>query len=100
MNRKTSITPERTQGDRRGVFFDLFDADEAIELKLRAEALNALAAWLDRAGMTQAQAAKALGTTQARISDIKRGKIGQFSLDNLVRLAGRAGLKPELRLVA
>jgi len=88
------------QGDPRGVFFDLFNDDDAIELKLRAEAMNALAAWLERSGMTQAQAAKALGTTQARISDIKRGKIGQFSLDKLVRLAGRAGLRPELRLVA
>ena len=88
------------QGDPSGVFFDLFNDDDAIELKVRAEAMNALAAWLERSGMTQAQAAKALGTTQARISDIKRGKIGQFSLDKLVRLAGRAGLRPELRLVA
>lgn len=100
MARKTTSTFDCTPGDPRGVFFDLFKADEAIELKLRAEALNALNAWLNHSGMTQAQAAKALGTTQARISDIKRGKIGQFSLDKLVRLAGRAGLNPELRLVA
>ncbi len=47
-----------------------------------------------------AGAAKALGITQARVSDIKRGKIGQFSLDMLVRLASRAGLKPKLKLAA
>ena len=46
------------------------------------------------------QAAKALGITQARVSDIKRGKFGQFSLDMLVRLASRAGLKPRLKLAA
>jgi predicted XRE-type DNA-binding protein len=45
-------------------------------------------------------AAKALGITQARLSDINRGKFGQFSLDVLVRLASRAGLKPRLKLAA
>ena len=38
--------------------------------------------------------------TQARISDIKRGKINQFSLDLLARLAARARLHPKLKLVA
>jgi predicted XRE-type DNA-binding protein len=52
------------------------------------------------AGLTQTQAAKALGITQARVSDIKRGKFGQFSLDMLVRLALRVGLKPRLKLAA
>ncbi|HEY6621709.1 MAG TPA: XRE family transcriptional regulator [Steroidobacteraceae bacterium] len=51
-------------------------------------------------GMTQTQAAKLLGITQARVSDIKRSKFGQFSLDMLVRLASRAGLKPRLKLAA
>lgn len=41
-----------------------------------------------------------MGVTQTRISDIKHGKINQFSLDLLVRLAARAELRPELRLVA
>lgn len=50
--------------------------------------------------MTQTQSAKALGVTQARISDIKRGKINQFSLDLLVRLAARAGLHPKMKLAA
>jgi len=34
------------------------------------------------------------------VSDIKRGKFSQFSLDMLVRLASRAGLKPRLKLAA
>jgi predicted XRE-type DNA-binding protein len=56
--------------------------------------------WLKESGLTQTQAAKVLGITQARVSDIKRGKFGQFSLDRLVRLASRAGLKPRLKLAA
>lgn len=39
---------------------------------------------LKESGLTQTQAAKRLGITQARVSDIKRGKFGQFSLDMLV----------------
>jgi predicted XRE-type DNA-binding protein len=50
--------------------------------------------------MTQNEAAKVLAVTQARVSDIKRGKISSFSLDLLVRLASRAGLNPKLKLVA
>jgi predicted XRE-type DNA-binding protein len=44
--------------------------------------------------MTQTQAAKALGVNQTRISDIRHGKIIQFSLDLLVHLAARVGATP------
>lgn len=103
MNRKPAkhaAATASTRGDARGVFYDLFDADEAAELTMRAELLRGLQTWLDEAGMTQVAAAKELGITQARISDIKRGKIGSFSLDLLVRLAARAGMKPQLHLAA
>jgi predicted XRE-type DNA-binding protein len=50
--------------------------------------------------MTQAAAAKVLGVTQPRVSGLKRGKIDRFSMDLLVRLAARAGLKPKLNLAA
>jgi predicted XRE-type DNA-binding protein len=82
------------------VFHDLFDAEEAIELEIRATLLRGLEQWLAGSGLTQIEAAKVLGVTQARVSDIKRGKISQFSLDLLVRLAARAGLRPKLKLAA
>ena len=62
--------------------------------------LHGLTDWLKASGLTQTQAAKALAVTQARVSDLNRGKINRFSLDLLVRLAARAGLQPKLRLVA
>ena len=34
------------------------------------------------------------------LSDIKRGIINQFSIDMLVRLGARAGLRPKLKLAA
>jgi predicted XRE-type DNA-binding protein len=84
----------------RSVFFDLFEAEEAIELEVRSTLLRGLEQWLAISGMTQTEAAKALGVTQARISEIKRGKISRFSIDLLFRLAARAGLHPKVRLAA
>ncbi len=87
------ITPEGFS-----VFNDLFPPDEAAELEIRAVLLSGLNNWLHDSGMTQAAAAKVLGITQARVSDIKHGKINRFSLDLLVKLAYRAGLQPRLEL--
>jgi predicted XRE-type DNA-binding protein len=64
---------------------------------MRATLLSGLERWLKKSKLTRAQAAKALRITQARVSDIKRGKIGQFSLDMLVRLASRAAETGSLR---
>jgi predicted XRE-type DNA-binding protein len=84
----------------RSVFLDLFEAEEAMELEVRSTLLSGLEHWLAGSGMTQMEAAKALGVTQARISEIKRGKISRFSIDLLFRLAARAGLHPQVRLAA
>jgi predicted XRE-type DNA-binding protein len=45
-------------------------------------------------------AAKRLGATQPRVSRLIRGRWEDFSLDMLLTLAARAGLKPEVRLAA
>lgn len=83
--------------DPRGVFFDLFDPDEAAELTMRAELLRGLQARLARAG-TRAAAAQVLGETQSRVSDIKCGKLVSFKIDLLLRLAVQAGLHPQPHL--
>ena len=51
-------------------------------------------------GWTQAEAARQLGVTQSRISDLVRGRFEKFSLDMLVTLAARAGRSVKLRLAA
>ena len=84
----------------RSVFHDLYPEDQAAEMEMRSLLLQGLGGWLAESGMTQTEAAKVLGVTQARVSDLKRGKISSFSLDLLVRLASRAGLNPKLKLVA
>jgi predicted XRE-type DNA-binding protein len=82
------------------VFYDLFPAEKAADLEMRAQLLMGLEQWLAKCRVTQAAAAKVLGVTQARVSDLKRGKINRFSMDLLVPLAARAGLKPKLKLAA
>jgi len=84
----------------RSVFYDLYPPEKAAEMQMRAQLLMGLEQWLERSRLTQAEAAKVLSVTQARVSDLKRGKIDRFSMDLLVRLAARAGLKPKLQLAA
>jgi predicted XRE-type DNA-binding protein len=97
---KSEHGPRHVTPAGRSVFRDLFPEAEAEELEIRAELLRGLNRWLSDANTIQVETARELGVTQARISDIKRGKINQFSMDLLVRLAARAGLHPKLKLVA
>jgi predicted XRE-type DNA-binding protein len=81
------------------VFVDLgFDEAEAHVMALRAELMIRLSQELKAKGWTQAQAAKRLGVTQPRVSKLNKGAWQDFSLDMLLTLAGRAGLRAELRV--
>jgi len=80
------------------IFIDLgFDPAEAEVMKLRTEVMIRTAQQLKAQGLTQAQAAKKLGITQPRVSRLIKGKLEDFSLDMLLKLAARVGLRPELR---
>jgi len=83
------------------IFLDLgFPPHEASVLLLRAQLAEALRAWMEREGLTQAEAAKRLGIAQPRISDIARGKVELLSLDYLAGLCAKAKLDIDLRLAA
>lgn len=71
---------------------------EAANMKARAELMRAIADYVRSSGLTQAEAAKVLGVTQPRISDLMRGKIDIFSLDTLVNMLGAAEIRLEMRL--
>jgi len=49
-------------------------------------------------GLKQAQAAKLLGISQPRVSDLLRGRVDLFSADALIDMLARLGIK--VRLVA
>ena len=73
-------------------------AGEAAHMKARSSLMMAVNAYIEKNGLTQAQAARLLGVTQPRISDLMRGKIDLFSLDTLVNMLAAAGLKVEIKL--
>lgn len=75
------------------VFRDLgFEEGEAQNLLMRADLMALILKRIRAKGLAQAEAAKLLGVTQPRLSDLYRHKIDKFSLDALVNLAARAGL--------
>jgi predicted XRE-type DNA-binding protein len=83
------------------VFADLgFPPEEAAILAMRADLMARLRLLIEERGWTQADAAERLRIGQSRVSDLVRGKWDKFSLDMLITLATRAGLKVELKLVA
>ena len=71
---------------------------EAESMKARAQLMNALIELITKQHLTQAEAAKRLGVTQPRISDLMRGKIELFSLDTLVDMLALAGRRVELKV--
>jgi predicted XRE-type DNA-binding protein len=76
------------------VYRDLgFSPEEAANLQARSDMMIQLTRILEERGHTQAAAAKLLGVTQPRVSDLMRGKIDRFSIDNLVELLGRVGFR-------
>ena len=72
------------------------DPREAANLRARSELMIALKEHLQASKMTQARAARLLGVTQPRISDLMRGKIDLFSLETLIDMLARVGAHVKL----
>ena len=72
---------------------------EVENMKLRAALMMALEKHIRARGWTQAEAARQLGVTQPRVSDLLRGKINLFGLDTLVNMVAAAGLHVEMRVL-
>jgi predicted XRE-type DNA-binding protein len=91
---RARIKMERGSGN---IFADIgFPPGEAENLLMRAE----LMLQIRRAskGLTQAEAARKFGVTQPRMNDVLRGKIEKFSLDALVNMLGKAGLRVGIQI--
>jgi predicted XRE-type DNA-binding protein len=84
-----AVRVRRSSGN---VFRDLgFGEDEAENLKIRADLMIELTKLIEAQQLTQLAAAKLLGVTQPRVSDLMRGKIDRFSVDSLIEMLGHAG---------
>lgn len=73
---------------------------EAANLQMRSRLMMALEDIIAERGLSQKEAAKILGVSQPRISDLVRGRIEKFSLDALVQMLHQAGYTVSLTLKA
>jgi predicted XRE-type DNA-binding protein len=82
-------------------FSNVWDAledspEEAATMTMRSNVMIAINENVRGWNTTQARAARRLGITQPRLNDLLHGKINKFSLDALLTLATRAGLRVKI----
>src|SRR5947209_13081539 len=95
MKKTISRSMTRSGGN---IFIDLgFEPHEAAVMLLRCDLAEALRKWIDRDGLTQAEAARRLGIAQPRISEIARNRVDRLSLDYLVGLCAKVGVVVKVR---
>ncbi|HWK45265.1 MAG TPA: XRE family transcriptional regulator [Stellaceae bacterium] len=71
---------------------------EAENMKIRSALMMAIEQHIKTKGWSQAEAARLLGVTQPRVSDLMRGKIDLFGIDTLVNMLTAAGLRVEVHV--
>ena len=77
----------RARKSTGNVFRDLgFEPEEAENLRIRAMLMSEIHRFIDRQRLSQTEAARRMGVTQPRISDLVRGKIDVFSVDGLIAM--------------
>lgn len=81
------------------VFLDMgFSREEAENLRIRSGLMMEIERYIVQGKLTQAGAARLFGVTQPRISDLIRGKINLFSVDTLITMLSRAGIKVDVKV--
>ena len=81
------------------IFVDVgFPKKEAVNLLIRSRLMLEVTDLIDKRKLTQKRAAKLLGVTQPRISNLIRGRLELFSIDSLVEMLTILGV--EIRISA
>ncbi len=93
--RKATRSPRyRVTKANGNVFADLgFAPLESASLHLRARLMAELMRVVRARKLTQAAAARVLGVSQPRVSDLMRAKVDKFSSDALVEMLALAGIE-------
>ena len=82
------------------IFDDLgFEVEEAVNLKIRADLILDLQKHIKQQEWTQQEAADFFNETQPRISNLMNGDIERFSIDKLVQMIVKAGMKIKVEIV-
>ena len=77
-----------------------FSPEAAANLKVRADLMLDLRQYIERRRWTQADAAAFFGETQPRISNLMKGEISRFSIDKLINMLARAGMRVRVKTEA
>ena len=72
--------------------------EEAANLKLRSQLMDAIEAYIARQAITQEEAARRLGVPRSRVSELVNGRISKFTIDKLVNMAARVGLATQIKI--
>jgi predicted XRE-type DNA-binding protein len=67
---------------------------------LKAKVAAAISGHIQKAGMTQAEAARAMGIDQPKVSKLLRGRLDDFSLDRLVAYATALGHGVDVKITS
>lgn len=91
----------RIEMKKTKTFANVWDAledspEDSATMTMRSNVMIAINDQVRSWSTTQAEAARRLGITQPRLNDLLHGKINKFSLDTLLTLATRAGLKVKI----
>lgn len=87
----------RLEASSGNVYLDLgFSPAEAEYLLLRSRLMLVVERLIAERKLTQVRAARLLGVSQPRVSDIVRGRVERFTIDALIEMLARAGVRLDI----
>ena len=91
---------ERVIKIQENIFEDLgFESDEAVNLKIRADLILDLQRYIKKQNWTQQETATFFNETQPRVSNLMNGDIKRFSIDKLVQMIVKTGMKVKVEVI-
>jgi predicted XRE-type DNA-binding protein len=89
---------EITKGNDN-LFEDLgFDYEEATNLKIRTDLMLDLRKYIQEKDWSQAKAADFFQETQPTINNLMNGEISSFSIDQLINMLAKTGMKIKVKV--
>jgi predicted XRE-type DNA-binding protein len=76
-----------------------FSAQEAENLRIRSDLMSQTLAVFERQGGSMAAGAKYFGVSVERLEALQQGKIGQFSIEELISMLTHAGMKVRVEVL-
>ena len=86
--------------DAQNIFLDLgFSVEESENLRIRSELMDQITTLIETQNWSSEQAVSQLGTSTETLEALHQGKIGQFSIEQLITMLTHAGLKIRVEVI-